>query len=168
MFVVVLVGVNRTQISADAFQHHLPHLPSSRRHFNTLQNTRSWDVNAGVSLKSKQNDDTSPTLKDEEEPDSNEQLDTIRVRIWRELADGKELSLSQLANAVGERRLGDLRSHLAHVEKQAKTIRNKSDDWRIRRGLSPIVGENGKTGARRKMKLKFRKGKKNETFVRMV
>lgn len=133
---------------ADAFQ---PQLLSSIsvRHYSPLPLARN----------SNQSDDTV------QDSDSDEQLDTIRVRIWRQLADGKELSLSQLSNAVGERRLGELRSHLTHVEKQAKTIRNKSDEWRTRRGLSPVAG---KAGAPRKMKLKFRKGKKNETFVRIV
>ena len=109
-------------------------------------------------LKSKKEDeDVAPSEEGE--------LDTVRVRIWRQLADGKELSLTQLSNAVGERKLGNLRSHLTHVEKQAKTIRNKSDEWRMRRGLSPVGSE---SGAPRQMKLKFRKGKKNEMFVRIV
>lgn len=136
---------------ANAFQ---PQLLSSAspRHYSPLPLARSYN----------QSDATSSTPKEAEESDSDEELDTIRVRIWRQLADGKELSLSQLSNAVGERRLGELRSHLTHVEKQAKTIRNKSDDWRTRRGLAPVAG------APRKMKLKFRKGKKNETFIRIV
>ena len=142
---------------ADAFQRQLLS-PVSTRHYSPLLLARSYY----------QSDNTAPTPKEGEDSDSDEQLDTVRVRIWRQLADGKELSLSQLSNAVGERRLGELRSHLTHVEKQAKTIRNKSDDWRTRRGLSPVAGINGKAGAPRKMKLKFRKGKKNETFVKIV
>ncbi|KAK1747897.1 hypothetical protein QTG54_001860 [Skeletonema marinoi] len=152
---------------ANAFQPHLLQ-STSLRHTNSLELARRCDGDASVLLKSEQNDDNTPTPKEGEASDSDEQLDTIRVRIWRQLADGKELSLSQLSNAVGERRLGELRSHLTHVEKQAKTIRNKSDDWRTRRGLSSGVGNNGKAGALRKMKLKFRKGRKNETFVRIV
>ena len=44
--------------------------------------------------------------------------DTIRVRIWRALASGDEVSMTQLCKRVGERR-GDVRSHLKHVERQA-------------------------------------------------
>ena len=90
--------------------------------------------------------------------------DTIRVRIWRALADGKEFSLSKLSNAVGERRRGELRSHLAHVERQAKTLRNKSDEWRLRRGLPPA----SKGATSKRVRLKIRKGAKNEMFVRLV
>jgi len=59
------------------------------------------------------------------------------VKIWKALADsyGEELSMKQLGSIVGERRLGDLNSHLGHVEKQAKTIGNKSKEWKERRGL---------------------------------
>ena len=115
------------------------------------------DDNVFAFLKSKR--------EDEDVAPSEEDFDTVRVRIWRQLADGKELSLTQLSSAVGERNLGNLRSHLTHVEKQAKTIRNKSDEWRMRRGLSPVGSE---SGAPRQMKLKFRKGKKNEMFVKIV
>jgi hypothetical protein len=62
--------------------------------------------------------------------------DTIRVRIWRALAGGEELTLRQLASIVGERK--DLKSHLVHVEKQAKTLTNKSRKWRERRGLEDL------------------------------
>ena len=152
---------------ATAFQPHLLPSTSLRRH-PSLPLKRIYDGYSSVLRIFSQSDNTSRTPKEGEDLGSDEQLDTIRVRIWRQLADGKELSLSELSNAVGERRLGELRSHLTHVEKQAKTIRNKSDEWRIRRGLSPVVGNNGKAGAPRKMKLKFRKGKRNETFVRIV
>lgn len=86
--------------------------------------------------------------------------DTVRVRIWRALASGEELSLSELSKAVGERRLGELRSHLTHVEKQAKTLKKKSEEWRKRRGLPP------KDNKKSKMRLKMRKGKK-EVYVRL-
>ena len=147
-----------------------PHLlPSaSLRCHPSLPPARHCDGSSVLRIFS-QSDGTAQTPKERDsDSDSNEQLDTIRVRIWRQLADGKELSPSELSNAVGERRLGELRSHLTHVEKQARTIRNKSDEWRIRRGLSPVVDNNGKAIAPRKMKLKFRKGKRNETFVRIV
>ena len=71
------------------------------------------------------------------ENDDEEPIDTIRVRIWRVLATGKEYSLKELGTAVGERRSGELRHHLQHVAKQAQTLRNKSRSWRERRGLDP-------------------------------
>ena len=136
-------------------------LPSAEPSFGTslpLHAPLRCDGTVFAFLKSKEEDeDVAP-------PEEGE-LDTVRVRIWRQLADGKELSLTQLSNAVGERKLGNLRSHLTHVEKQAKTIRNKSDEWRMRRGLSPVGSE---AGAPRQMNLRFRKGKKNEMFVRIV
>jgi hypothetical protein len=141
-------------------------LPSAEPSFGTslpfLHAPLRCDDTVFAFLKSKKEDeDVAPSGKDS----YSEELDTVRVRIWRQLADGKELSLTQLSNAVGERKLGNLRSHLTHVEKQAKTIRNKSDEWRVRRGLSPVGSE---AGAPRQMKLRFRKGKKNEMFVRIV
>mmetsp|Transcript_18980 Transcript_18980/g.54688 ORF Transcript_18980/g.54688 Transcript_18980/m.54688 type:complete len:186 (-) Transcript_18980:91-648(-) len=115
--------------------------------------------------------------------------DTIRVKIWRALASGDELSLSELGNAVGERRLGELRSHLVHVERQAKTLRNKSDEWRIRRGLmrptdiksgdrmegvelsmdsDGQLGDISPFAFKTKCRVKMRKGKRNEVFVRLA
>ena len=81
------------------------------------------------------------TEEDEEEalPDDAGAQDTIRVRIWRALASGQEVSLRALGATVGERRQGELRSHLQHVEKQAQTLRNKSTKWRERRGLDPTT-----------------------------
>mmetsp|Transcript_1164 Transcript_1164/g.2438 ORF Transcript_1164/g.2438 Transcript_1164/m.2438 type:complete len:175 (-) Transcript_1164:111-635(-) len=96
--------------------------------------------------------------------------DTIRVRIWRALASGDELSMTQLCKQVGERSRGDLRSHLTHVERQAKTIRNKSNEWRVRRGLSSLANMEGGGSAvvgAKKLRLKMRKGK-NELFIRLV
>lgn len=92
-------------------------------------------------------------------------METIRVRIWRALADGEELSLTQLSKIVGERRLGELRSHLTHVERQAKTLGNKSNEWRLRRGLVPI--EDDFSVQRKRLRIKMRKGKKNELFIRL-
>jgi len=88
----------------------------------------------GVFLTSRPTEDGVETSKDKLEPS-----DTIRVRIWRALASGEELSLRQLGSAVGERRQGELRSHLKHVEIQAQTLRNKSVEWRVRRGLDPAT-----------------------------
>ena len=52
-----------------------------------------------------------------------EEKDTIRVRIWKALvsSNGKEISLTQLCKQIGVRNKGDVRSHLIHVERQAKT-----------------------------------------------
>ena len=51
-----------------------------------------------------------------------EEKDTIRVRIWKALAssNNKEISLTQLCKQIGVRNKGDVRSHLIHVERQAK------------------------------------------------
>jgi hypothetical protein len=70
-------------------------------------------------------------------PKDEEERDTIRVRIWKALSSsyGEELSMRQLGSIVGERRIGDIKSHLVHVEKQAKTIGNKSQEWKQRRGI---------------------------------
>ena len=107
---------------------------------------------------------------DKEEEEGAE--DTIRVRIWRALASGDELSLSKLGQAVGERRLGELRSHLVHVERQAKTLRNKSVDWKVRRGLisNKQSSDNDPSpfASKAKVRLKTRKGKKNEVLVRLA
>ena len=100
--------------------------------------------------------------------DEGEGIDTIRVRIWRSLASGREMSLMSLASEVGgvggtgtALRRADLRHHLTHVERQARTLGNKSDAWRERRGLPPRAG--GK-----KMSIRTRRrGPRNEVFVRL-
>lgn len=92
--------------------------------------------------------------------DDEEVEDTVRVRIWRALASGDELSLKQLGAAVGDRK--ELRSHLKHVEKQAQTLKNKSTEWCERRGLS--VESRNKVN---KLRLKTRRGNKNELFIRL-
>lgn len=91
-----------------------------------------------------------------------EERDTVRVRIWKALASGKELSLKKLGAVVGEGQQGDLRAHLVHVEKQAKTLKNKNVDWRKRRGL-PTTNVK-KTN---KLRIKIRKGGKNEIYIRL-
>ena len=85
------------------------------------------------------------------------------------------MSLSELGNTVGERRMGELRSHLVHVERQAKTLRNKSDEWRIRRGIvrpgdikSGDKSLLGPFAFKKKIRLKMRKGKGNDVFIRLV
>lgn len=101
--------------------------------------------------------------------DDETERDTIRVRIWRALASGDELSMTELSRRVGVRRGGDLKSHLRHVERQARTLRNKKDEWRARRGLAPRDDDGGGLGrGPRKLQLKTRRGGKNETFVRLV
>jgi hypothetical protein len=86
--------------------------------------------------------------------------DTIRVRIWKALASGEELTLKQLGAAVGEHK--DLKAHLTHVEKQAKTLKNKSITWRQRRGLpTDNVQKNNK------LSLKMRRGNKKELYVKL-
>ena len=90
------------------------------------------------------------------------ELDTIRVRIWRALASGEEISLKQLGAMVGERSLGDLKAHLVHVEKQAKTLKNKNAEWKKRRGLSEMNAK-----SINKIRIKTRRGERNEIFVRL-
>ena len=112
-----------------------------------------------------------------EDSSHEEEEDTIRVKIWRALASGEEMRLSELGNTVGERRRGELRSHLVHVERQAKTLRNKSDEWRIRRGLvrSGDIKSGDKVNEdlsplafKKKIRLRMRKGKGNEVFIRLA
>eukprot|EP00554_Chaetoceros_debilis_P010464 CAMPEP_0194110352 /NCGR_PEP_ID=MMETSP0150-20130528/9635_1 /TAXON_ID=122233 /ORGANISM="Chaetoceros debilis, Strain MM31A-1" /LENGTH=189 /DNA_ID=CAMNT_0038799519 /DNA_START=253 /DNA_END=822 /DNA_ORIENTATION=+ len=95
--------------------------------------------------------------------------DTIRVRIWRALAsaNGEELSLKQLGSIVGQRNLSDLRSHLTHVERQAKTYRNKSFEWKERRGLSSINSDGNSTNEIKKIKLRKRSGDRGMIFFRL-
>ena len=89
--------------------------------------------------------------------------DTIRVRIWKALdSSNKEMTMKELGNIVGERHLGDLKSHLVHVERQAKTIGNKSKEWKHRRGLLIIGGNKRK---RRQVEIKKRKGKNGDVYV---
>ena len=62
-----------------------------------------------------------------------EEKDTIRVRIWKALvsSNNEEISLTQLCKLINVRNKGDVRSHLIHVERQAKTIQKKSNEWRM-------------------------------------
>mmetsp|Transcript_1179 Transcript_1179/g.2132 ORF Transcript_1179/g.2132 Transcript_1179/m.2132 type:complete len:242 (-) Transcript_1179:1584-2309(-) len=100
--------------------------------------------------------------------------DTIRVRIWRALAKHGELSLKELGSLVGERHLGDLQSHLAHVSKQAKTFGNKSNEWKIRRHVyfeESSTDEKNDTASAKKLrktvKILKRRGPKGQIFIRM-
>ncbi len=96
-------------------------------------------------------------------PDSDPE-DTVRVRIWRALTASceEELTLKQLGAEVGERQGGELRNHLKHVQKQSETLRNKSAGWRERRGL-PTTD----TKRTDKLRVKIRRGKKNEIFIKL-
>ncbi|VEU42675.1 unnamed protein product [Pseudo-nitzschia multistriata] len=90
--------------------------------------------------------------------------DTIRVRIWRALSSkfGEEVSLKELGAMVGERRMGELRSHLQHVEKQSRTLRNKSAEWKERRGLTGTKFERDS-----KIRIQIRRGKKNMLSIKL-
>ena len=100
------------------------------------------------------------TLKMMPEPE-----DTVRVRIWRALtaSPGKEMTLKQLGAQVGERRTGELKDHLKHVTKQSETLRNKSSEWKERRGL-PTAD----TKRNDKLRIRIRKGKKNEIYIKLA
>ena len=90
-----------------------------------------------------------------------EPKDTIRVRIWKALGSSeKELSLKELGTIVGERHLGDLKFHLAHVEKQAQTFGNKSKEWKERRGLL-----RGDTRKRKQVKIRKRRGNTGTVYI---
>ena len=101
--------------------------------------------------------------------------DTIRVRIWRALSTGEEMSLSKLSAAISisskstttPLSQSDLRYHLKHVERQARTISNKSIEWRKRRGLIP-TNDNIKKN-HNKLRVHFRRDKKkrNQLYVRI-
>lgn len=88
--------------------------------------------------------------------------DTIRVRIWCALASGEELTLQELGRKIGHHK--DIRSHLKHVAKQAETLKNKSSEWKERRGL-PTDDQNPQK--LHKLRLRLRQGKRNETLVQL-
>jgi len=67
-----------------------------------------------------------------------------------------------LGAMVGERRTGELRTHLQHVEKQAKTLKNKNAEWRKRRGLS--LSDTKRVD---KLRIRIRRGKKNEVYIKL-
>lgn len=121
--------------------------------FQTVPTVNTKCQTMPIFLASDGNDDILPSEGED---------DTTRVRIWRVLASGEEHSLKQLGAAVGERGLGDLKVHLQHVEKQAKTLKNKNEKWRERRGL-PTTN----VKAVNKLRIKLRRGNKNEVFIRL-
>lgn len=108
---------------------------------------------------------TNNEIRSEKSNNPTEPQDTIRVRIWKALsqAQSKEMSLQQLGAIVGERKIGDLKSHLVHVEKQAKTFGNKSKDWKERRGVLEFFENTGSKG--KQIKICYRKGEKGLTYI---
>jgi len=106
----------------------------------------------------------SSSISTDESDDSNDDIinekDTIRIRIWQALSSsaGKELSMKQLGMVVGERRISDLKFHLTHVEKQAKTFGNKSKEWKERRGINENI---------KQVKLKIRPGGKGMIYIKL-
>lgn len=134
-------------------------VPPSR---TTFISNRKKSLAGRISLNEKFGEIDRPNLAPNES-------DTTRVRIWNALvaANGEEVSLKQLGAMVGERNMGDLRSHLKHVEKQAKTFGNKSDVWKQRRGLVAECGSDTNRSPIQKLKLKIRKGERGMTFIRL-
>ena len=57
-----------------------------------------------------------------------------------------------------------------------KTIQNKSNEWCVRRGLLPLDTDTdsqdgsakGSIGGAKKLKIKRRRGAKNEEFIRLI
>eukprot|EP00980_Cylindrotheca_fusiformis_P019259 scaffold6572_cov106-Cylindrotheca_fusiformis.AAC.11 len=96
------------------------------------------------------------------------ETDTKRIRIWKALvvANGKEMSLKQLGMMISERSMGDLRSHLTHVERQARTFGNKSDEWKKRRGLVK-KNPDGTDVPIQKLRLRRRRGERGTTLVKL-
>jgi len=127
-----------------------------------------------------QEDDIPNIINNNNNSQPEEEKDTIRVQIWKALilSNNEEISLTQLCKLIGVRNKGDVRSHLIHVERQAKTIQNKSNEWRVRRGLLPLPdtdsqdnggsSEGSKVGGAKKLKIKRRRGAKNEEFIRFI
>ena len=142
-----------------------PSTSTSRDHKHILLRLRSSKRTGNNNETDQEDEDESNNSNNTQQPE----VDTIRVRIWRALAESskskEEISITQLSKRLGENK-SDVRSHLKHVERQAKTIRNKSDEWRARRGLSPADGSSG--GVPKKVQLKKRRGAKNEVFIRLV
>ena len=111
-------------------------------------------------------------ISDDHNQSRDEVEDTIRVRIWRTLASGNEFSLKQLGAVVGQRK--DLKSHLAHVEKQSRTLKNKKIEWFRRRGLlssdldnNDVVVSSSELRKIKKLRLIQRRGSKGEVYVRL-
>ena len=170
-----------THTGNDIDNHSMKHLSPSRSSTPLLVKRRKKRNAASSDPDEDVDDDDAPMTVDQtpsSQADSNKknsttsiEKDTIRIRIWKALysANGSELSLQQLGNMVGERNIGDLNSHLTHVERQAKTFRNKSDEWKKRRGLVLLncSNEDGTVKVIDKVKLKRRRGDRGMTFIRL-
>lgn len=89
--------------------------------------------------------------------------DTIRIKIWKALVLSSEdyISLKQLGSMIGERRISEIRSHLNHVEKQAKTLQNKSKEWKQRRNLN-------ETTRKVKISKEFRGKNNKELYIKLI
>jgi hypothetical protein len=138
--------------------------PVSRFGSARLSNHRLWTFARQTPVLDHIHDDS------DDEDSTNDKEDTVRVRIWRALASGEEMSLKQLGATVGQHK--DLLSHLVHVEKQAKTLNNKNTSWRKRRGLLNDDNDDDSTSSVQKEKinkLRFhrRVDKKRQIFVRL-
>jgi hypothetical protein len=113
--------------------------------------------------------------EDEEQDQQQEPQDTIliRVRIWQALANGQEYSLSQLSLQLsGGITKSELRHHLSHVKKQAKTFGNKSREWRTRRGVESDGNDDNQPSSSLKKQIRLEErqgqvGKRREIFVRL-
>lgn len=143
----ILVSMVACRVTGAAFVHHIRvangEAPTKTKTTPTISRPASSSSSSSSTCWARnvrhedQNDDISSTAasKTTTTTTDKDNNDTIRVRIWRVLATGQEYSLTQLGAAVGERRLGELQAHLQHVAKQAKTVGNKKDSWKQRRGL---------------------------------
>eukprot|EP00435_Cladocopium_sp_Y103_P023560 s1977_g5.t1 len=59
---------------------------------------------------------------------------TARIRLWCTLTTGEYHTLSSLAQATSLS-IQEVRHHLEHVIKQARSLKNKSPEWRKRRKI---------------------------------
>mmetsp|Transcript_1782 Transcript_1782/g.3148 ORF Transcript_1782/g.3148 Transcript_1782/m.3148 type:complete len:191 (+) Transcript_1782:26-598(+) len=59
---------------------------------------------------------------------------TSRIRLWRMLTSGEYHTLSSLAQGTSLS-IQEVRHHLEHVIKQARSLKNKSPEWRARRSI---------------------------------
>lgn len=141
--------------------------PEEERQEDDQEEDHNDDSNDHTSNKYNKNED-----RDDDDNDTPD--DTIRVRIWRALAKHRELSLKELGSLVGERNLGDLQSHLAHVSRQAKTFGKKSNEWKLRRNVlfeSSSINDNIDSASakklRKKVKILKRRGPRGQLFIRI-
>ena len=92
------------------------------------------------------NDNTEDNVREEKNNEEEGGNDTVRVRIWNTLMaaaitnGGGEsiMTVKELSKLLNEKP-PDVKFHLLHVQKQAKTLANKSGEWRERRGIPTTV-----------------------------